>query len=158
MTRSARRAGDAIARAAPDLARIWRGARRQARPQVFPGLIDGIVEDFFARAGEALGDGRDPALVWPQTVGTMRVDPRAIFRSLDEIEVECDLAQEVLASAARALGAGPEATEWLARAVVIARNGARTVHAGLGPPGVVLVWAVSGLASTPPDARIDERR
>ncbi len=157
MTPATRLAGEALARAAPELARLWRGARRHARPDPFPGLLDGIVEDFFARAGEGLAEGRDPALVWPEIVGTVRFDPKAAFRSQDEIELEWDLVDRVLASARSALRAD-DAAEWLSRAVVIARNGSRTVHAHAGPPGVVVVWLLSGLAPTPPGARAGARR
>ncbi len=86
MTLEARRAGDAIARSAGDLARVWRAARLQARPDVFPGLLDAVVQDFFARAGELLAAGRDPALVWPSTVGLARLDPRARDRGREEID------------------------------------------------------------------------
>lgn len=157
MTPEARRAGEAIAEAAPELARLWRAARRHASADPFPGLIDGIVEDFLARAGEALAGGRDPALVWPETVGIVRFDPRAAFRSQDVIELEWDLVDRVLASARSALHAD-EAGEWLSRAVVIARNGSRTLHTRGGPGGIVVVWLLSGLAPTPPAARAGGRR
>ncbi len=157
MTPETRRAGEAIARAAPELARLWRGARRHARADPVPGLIDGIVEDFLARAGEGLAGGRDPALIWPETVGIVRFDPRAAFRSQDEIELEWDLVDRVLSSARTALHAD-EAAEWLSRAVLIARNGSRTVHAHAGPPGIVVVWLLSGLGPTPPAGRGGGRR
>ncbi len=149
MTLEARRAGDAIARSAGDLARVWRAARLQARPDVFPGLLDAVVQDFFARAGELLAAGRDPALVWPSTVGLARLDPRARDRGREEIDAEWDLAAGVLASAREALGAGDDVAEWLARAIVLARAGSRGLDAGGGPPGIAVVWVLSGIARRP---------
>lgn len=150
MTLGAHRAGDAIARAAGELVQVWRAARAQARPAVFPGLVDGVLEDFVLRAGAALADGKDPALVWPACEGTVRLYPRAPDRSRAELDAEWDLAVEVLASACEALDAGDEAAEWLARAVVFARSGARTLHRGGGPRGVALVWLLSGFRPTRP--------
>ncbi len=147
MTLDARRVGDAIAAGAADLAGIWRGARREARPEVFPGVIDGILEDFLSRAGEALAAGRDPALVWPETTGVVRVNPKEPFRSVDEIEAEWDLVAEVLAASCEALQADQAASEWLSRAILFARAGARTVHERAAPRGILIVWALSGLST-----------
>lgn len=158
MTLSARRAGDAIARAAVQLLQVWRASRAEARPDVFPGLLDGLLEDFFARAGEALAEGRDPALVWPAAAGLVRLDAHDLARSHAELDAEWDLAEEVLRSACEALDAGDGAAEWLARAIVIARSGARTLDRGGGPPGVALAWSLSGLAGARQPSRADGRR
>ncbi len=147
MTLGARRVGDAIASGAADLMGIWRATRREARPEAFPGVLDGILEDFLTRAGEALASGKDPALVWPETTGVIRVDPKAPFRSVDEVEAEWDLVAQVLAASCEALEAEREAAEWLSRAILFARAGARSVHERAAPRGILIVWALSGLST-----------
>jgi len=155
VTLEARRAGDAIARSAGDLARIWRASRVQLRSVHFPGLLDGLVEDFFARAGEALGAGRDPALVWPATTGLLRLDPRDVARSHAQIDAEWDLAAGVLDSACESLDAGEAAAEWIARAVLVARSGSRTLERGGAPEGVAIAWLLSKVR---PPARTGARQ
>lgn len=147
MTLDDRRAGDAISASAPDLARVWRAGRAAARPDAFPGLLDGIVESFLDAAGDALCEGHDPALVWPRTQGIVRV-PQDARRAREELDAEWDLVQEVLAAALRALSAGAPALEWMSRAVVFARAGARSLPAGGGPPGVLTVRLLSDPAAT----------
>jgi hypothetical protein len=147
LTLDSRRVGDAIAAGAADLAGIWRATRREMRPEVFPGVVDGILVDFLTRAGEALAAGRDPALVWPETTGVVRVDPKAPFRSVDEIEAEWDLVAEVLAASCEALRADTAAAEWLSRAILFARAGARNVQERAAPRGILIVWALSGLST-----------
>ncbi len=147
MTLGSRRVGDAIAAGAADLVGIWRASRREARPQIFPGVLDGILMDFFSRAGEALASGKDPALVWPETTGVIRVDPAAPFRSVDEVEAEWDLVAQVLVASCEALGAEREAAEWLSRVILFARAGARSVHERAAPRGILIVWALSGLST-----------
>lgn len=154
MTLEARRAGDAIARSAGHLARTWRASRMQARSSYFPGLLDGVLEDFLERAGEALAAGRDPALVWPATSGLVRLDPRDLARALATIDAEWDLAAEVLDAACEALDAGEAAAEWFARAIVIARAGSRTLHHGGGPAEIALAWLLSPIR---PPARTASR-
>jgi hypothetical protein len=143
-----RRAGDALASSAQDLVRVWRAGRAAARPGAFPGLLDGVVEPFLARAGEALADGRDPALVWPSVEGIVRVDSRDPRRTRAELEAEWDLLEEVLQTACRTLGAGDALREWVARAVVFARSGARALGAGGAPRGVLVVRLHSDPAAT----------
>lgn len=152
MTLAGRRAGDAIAASAGELVRLWRAARAQARPKVFPGLLDGLVEDLFARLGEALAQGQDPALLWPGLAGLVRLDPHAPERSRAELEAEWDVAHGVLRAACDALDAEDDVREWIARAVVLARSAARTLERGR-PPGVVIAWALSGLAGVRRPAR-----
>ncbi|HEY6006082.1 MAG TPA: hypothetical protein VIV57_24595 [Anaeromyxobacter sp.] len=147
MSVDARRAGEAIASSAPDLARLWRNTRAQSSPDVWPGLLDGIADDWFLRVGEALEQGRDPALVWPGLAGIVRFDPRDRDRSLAEIDGEWNAFQAVLGGACDALGCGEDVREWMARALVIARSGSRTLDEGGGPRGIVVVWSLSGLAS-----------
>jgi hypothetical protein len=153
VTKSARRAGDALVRASGELVRIWRSARAQDRPAVFPGLLDGLLPDFFLRAADGLGAGRDPALVWTECEGIVRLDPRDLDRSREELDAEWDLAEQVLVSACEALEAGDAASEWLARAIVIARTGSRTLDARSGPEGVAVVWWLSGFRGVRRPAR-----
>ncbi len=148
MTLDARRAGDALALSAADLARVWRSARAPTRPGVFPGYLDGVIEPFFALAGEGLAEGRDPALIWPAVTGVVRVDGRDARRTRAELEAEWDLVEEVLEAACRALDAGDAAREWISRAVVIARTDSRTLGAGGGPPGILTVRVLSGGGAT----------
>lgn len=145
MTLDDRRVGDAIASSAGELVRLWRATRSQSRRGVWPGLLDGLVDDIFVRTGEALAAGRDPALVWPSLVGLVRIDPHARERSRVEIDAEWDVIASVLSAACEAMDAGEGAGEWLARAVVFARTGSRALDQGGGPPGVVVAWVLSGL-------------
>lgn len=139
MTLDARRTGDALALAAPDLGRVWRSGRAAARPGVSPGLLDGLVEPFFALAGEALAAGRHPALLWPAAAGVVRVfagDPR---RTRAELDAEWDLAEQVLHAASRTLDAGDDAREWISRAIAIARGGSRALPERSGAPAILTV-------------------
>ena len=145
MTAARRRAGQAIAAAAGELTRLWRATRAQARRGLWSGLIDGIAEDFFARLGASLADGRDPALVWPEVTGLVRLDPRDLDRSRDELDAEWDAVQTVLSAACDALACDADLREWIARALVLARAGARTLDQGGGPAGVAVVWSLAGL-------------
>jgi hypothetical protein len=138
------RTGAAIAEAAGDLARVWRGARSDASPDTFPGAIDGVVEFFVARAGDALAVGGDPADAWTATLGIVRLaaGPGEAERG---IEAEWRLLGEVLAAACDTLEAAPSGAEFLARAVEAARRGIGSLRAGSGPRGVVVVHQRSGL-------------
>jgi hypothetical protein len=109
-----------------------------ARPERFPGLLDGLIEPFFTLAGEALAEGRDPALVWPGVVGVVRLDAREPRRTRADLDAEWDLAEEVLQAACGALAAGDAAREWVSRAIVIARTGARSLTRA-GPRGILTV-------------------
>jgi len=138
VTLDPRRAGDAVAASSEDLARVWRAGRASARPAAFPGLLDGVIVSFLMQAGDALANGRDPALVWPATEGVIRLDVRDPELTATEVEAEWDLVEEVLVAALRALEAGEDTVQWAARAVVLARSGTRTIRHG-GPPGVLAV-------------------
>lgn len=146
MTLDVHRAGDAIATSAADLARVWRAGRAAARAGAFPGLLDGVVEPFLAALGAGLAAGRDPALIWTETTGVVRL-PRDRRRAGEELEAEWDLVEEVLGASLQALDAEPAAREWIDRAVVLARLGARALGAG-GPPGVLAVRLLSDPAAT----------
>lgn len=144
MTAGIRPCGIALAESAGELARLWRTTRAQARPGVWPGLLDGLVDDLFTQLGEGLAEGRDPALVWPGLTGIVRLDPREPERSRGELDAEWELVESVLEAACDALGSGDEVSEWLRRALVIARAGTRALDRGGGPPGVAVIWSLSG--------------
>jgi hypothetical protein len=146
VTLEARRAGDALAASAVDLARVWRAGRAAVRPNAFPGLLDGVIESFLQRAGELLGEGRDPALVWPASTGVVRI-PRDAALAREELEAEWDLVEEVLAAALQALRAGEGAVEWVKRAVLMARAGTRTLVRRSAPPGVLALSLLSDAAT-----------
>lgn len=147
MTPEARRAGDALAASAADLARVWRAGRAAARTGAFPGLLDGVVESFLQVAGELLSGGRDPALAWPAVHGVVRL-PRDARRAREELDAEWDLVEEVLGAALQALQAGDAAIEWTRRAVVIARAGTRALGHSPGPAGVLPIALLSDPAAT----------
>jgi len=147
MTLDAHRAGDALSASAGELARLWRSARAGARPDLFPGYLDGLIEPFFILVGEGLAAGRDPALLWPAAVGVVRVDGRDPRRTRSELDAEWDLAEQVLDAACQSLGAGDAAREWISRAIVIARTGSRMLPDGGGPRGILAVRMLSGGAT-----------
>ena len=157
MTGGARRAGEVIANSAGELTRLWRSTRAHASPDVFPGLLDGLVGNVFLRLGEVLAEEGDPALVWQGLVGTVRVDPLDPDRSRVEIDAEWDAVEAVLAKACDALASGEQVREWLARALAVARAGARALVGGGGPPGILVVRWIAGLAFARPPARIEGR-
>ncbi len=137
-----RRAGEALATASAELTRIWRAARHEARPDVFPGLSDGVVERFVAGLGEALVLGRASEEVWARAEGVVRLDPAASARAEDELRAEWRLVGEVIASACDALDAGPDVTDFAARAVEAARHGVEGIREG-GPPAIVRVTSLA---------------
>jgi hypothetical protein len=140
----AREAGEAIALAAEALARIWRSARVEAPPDVFPGALDGVVASFVAAVGEALVMGRAPADAWARTEGIVRLDPH---RGTTEtaFDVEARLVAEVLASTCETLEAPAEVTDFAARATEALRQALAGLLAGGTPPvGVVTVTLLSG--------------
>jgi hypothetical protein len=140
-----RSAGEAIAASAPELARLWRAMRLQARPGVWPGLLDGIASDLVRRVGEGLAGGTDPCLAWIGVEGLVRLDARARERSREEIDAECDALESVLAGACEALAGGEDVRDWIARALAAVRDGVRALGEGGAPPGVVVAWWLSGL-------------
>jgi len=140
-----RRTGEAIAAAAGHLARIWRQARAEAWPAVFPGVLDGVVEPFLARVGEALATGQDPAAVWQGLVGIARLDRAQDGRAEEAMHGEWRLLGEVLAAAAEALGADAESADLAARAVEEGRRGTAALREGPRPAGVLVVRLLSGL-------------
>jgi hypothetical protein len=112
--------GKAIAQSADELARIWRLARTPARPDVFPGLLDGIMQAFFARSGQLMSAGRPPEEVWHGLSGLVRWSPALGAKELTQ---EWAVAMEVLTAACESLSAEPDVAQWLARAVARAEKG-----------------------------------
>jgi hypothetical protein len=135
-----REAGEAIAAAAGELTRIWRAARAQARPGVFPGASDGLVERFVGGLGEALVHGRPAEEAWARLDGVVRLDPAAEGEAEEELRAEWRILGEVLAAACDALRASPEVVDAAARAVEAARHGLERIRTE-APPGVLrLAW------------------
>ena len=156
MKAATRRAGEGIAASAGELARLWRATRAQARPDVWPGLMDGLVDELFLRTGEALAAGGDPARVFPSLAGLVRIDPRERDRSRAELDAEWDVAERVLEAACDALAAGEEVRLWLSKAVVVGRAYTRRLDRGGGPRGIVVAWLLSGLAAARRPSHADE--
>lgn len=136
---------------AEELERIWRGARIAARPDVFPGLIDGVVAPFFLLAGELIARAAAPEEVWRGLVGVVRYAPAL---PEDELAQEWSLLREVLAAACESVGAGRDAADWLARAANAAEAGAAALarKEGAAPDGIVAAFVFSSLAPRQPAA------
>ena len=120
MALDAAQGGKAIEQKAPELLRIWRLVRATARPQVFPGLLDGVMGDFLARAGKMLAAGEGPEEVWRGLTGVIRLSPAL---GTKELTGEWAVAMEVLSAACESLDTEPEVGEWLARAVAEVERG-----------------------------------
>jgi hypothetical protein len=131
-----RRAGDAIAAAAGDIARLWRSANGGVRPA----RIDALAEPFVQALGEALARGDGPGAAWAQAAGTARLDDRDVERSLEEIDAEWVALGTVLAATADALGADSATRAFLAEAIEKARAGSRTLGTNGAPARIVVLW------------------
>lgn len=137
-----RRTGEALRAAAGDLARAWRAARLSAATGVFPGVLDGVIEEFLERVGEALfveGAPQDP---WAATAGVVRLLPGP--RALEVIAGEWRIARAVLASACEALGVDPSVAARVLGMADAAARAAGALAAGRAPPGVLLVRQLGG--------------
>jgi hypothetical protein len=107
---------------------------------VFPALSDGLVERFVAALGEALVLGRPAEDVWTRAEGVVRLDLARAGRAEDELRAEWRLVGEVIASACDALEAGPDVTDFAARAVELARHGLEAIREG-GPRAILkVIW------------------
>jgi hypothetical protein len=146
MTLDARAAGQALQAVAPELTRIWRQVRAEARPGVFPGLVDGVVEALLREAGAALERGEDLAGTWAATAGVVRTDARDPAAAEREIAIEWLILGEVLAAAYDALQTPAPARAALARAVDAARAAAPDLARGRGSSGILVVRVLSPLA------------
>ncbi len=140
---------------AEELERIWRDARAASRPDVFPGLIDGLVAPFFLRAGELLGSGAAPEEVWQGLVGIVRWAPAL---EPDELKEEWALLVEVLVAACESVNASRDAADWLARAASSAAAGTAALvrRHGKAPEGVVTAVVFSSVSPRQPGAERPE--
>lgn len=137
-----RRSGEALRAAAGDLARVWRASRLSASGGVFPGVLDGVMEEFLERVAEALLLNEPPELVWPATRGVVRLLPGE--RALQTMQTEWELASEVLLSACDALQVEPASAERVLQAVETAAQGAEALLRDQGPAGVLAVHQLAG--------------
>jgi hypothetical protein len=138
--------GKAIEQASEELLRIWRLARASARREVFPGLLDGVLGDFFLRSGRLLATGGGPEDVWKGLHGIVRWAPAL---GAAELTNEWAIAMEVLAAACESFDADPATAEWLARAVAEAERGTSALL-GAGDraapsPGILTLFAFGDL-------------
>lgn len=133
-----------------ELTRIWRLARAAARPEVFPGLLDGLVGPFFELCGDLLAAGRTPPEAWQELAGLLRWPPAL---APGELEEEWGVVGEVLSAACESVNADPSVRAWLERATSACRDGtaALSTRRRLAPPGVVTALVYSPL--TPRRAR-----
>lgn len=137
MTLDTRRAGEALRAAAGDLARVWRASRLAAGMGVFPGALDGVMEEFLERVSEALfveGAPQDP---WAATCGVVRLLPGQ--RALEVFAGEWRLARVVLASACDALCVDAAVAARVLGTVDDAARRAGELAVGRGPAGVLVV-------------------
>jgi hypothetical protein len=141
--------GRIVEQSAAELTRIWRLARAASRQKVFPGLLDGAMQSFFASAGRLLQAGGEPGAVWSSVAGTFRLSPEL---GPGEATAEWAVAMEVLAAVCESFGAGPAVAEWLAKAVAEAERRSTALAGGDGsarPPGLVVV-RIHGEMPPPP--------
>ena len=138
-----------------ELTRIWRLARATARPTVFPGLLDGVVQPFFERAGELLPAGAAPEDIWQGLVGVVR---RAPAIGPGELTQEWAVLVEVLAAACESVNAEPAVAEWLTGAAAAGEAGTTKLVEGRGaaPPGVVTAVVFSSVTPRQPRAETEE--
>jgi hypothetical protein len=147
------RVGAFLAQQSEELTRIWRLARYDARRNVFPGLLDGLVQAFFVRAGAELAAGAPPDAVWRGLTGLVRWPPAL---SPAEHTEEWAILLEVLRAACESVNAAPDAAAWLAQAAAAADAGTAALSAGQGavPEGVVVAVVFSTLQ--PRQAPVEE--
>lgn len=149
-TLDARRAGEALRAAAGDLARVWRASRYSSGMTVFPGALDGVMEEFLERVAEALLLDDAPQDVWGATRGPVRLLPGG---GLETIAAEWHLCRVVLGSACEALAIEPAAAERVLKAVDDAAAAAPALLTGHGPAGVLRVHQLGGFRLRAPEPR-----
>jgi hypothetical protein len=142
VTLDAHRAGEALRAAAGDLARVWRASRLSAEMGVFPGVLDGVIEEFLERVSEALFVDGAPQDPWEVTSGVVRLPPAP--RALEVIAGEWRLARVVLASACDALGAEAAVAARVLAMVDRAAQDANELAGGRGPARIVAVRQLGG--------------
>jgi hypothetical protein len=135
-----------------ELARIWRVARASARPDVFPGLLDGLVPAFFEACGALLGRGGAPAEAWDALVGVVRWPPAV---AAAEVKTEWSLLSDVVAAACESIHAGPAVARWVRAAAGACRDAMDATAQGRAAPpaGIVFTIVYSPLVPRPAPAR-----
>lgn len=142
MTATAAAVGHALAASADEALRLWRAARRHARPNVFPGLLDGLVGGFAPAVGETLARRQPPEAAWAALGGVVRLPHSGVA---EELEAEWALAGEVASAIADAVKAGPEARHQAIAAARYCWERTRELAELAGPSrGPVLVVKVLG--------------
>lgn len=142
MTLDLRSSGEALCAVASDLVRVWRATRFTAGASVFPGVLDGVMEDFLGRVGDSLLQGAPPEEAWRATGGVVRVLPRG--RSAPLLAAEWAFTRDVLLSACDALEVAPEAAEAAGRAVDAATAGVEQLLGGSAPERILRVHQLGG--------------
>ena len=135
---------------AEELTRIWRLARHTGSKDVFPGCLDGVMGDFFARVGTLLEAGAPAESAWATLEGCIRWPPGI---APAELTGEWDGAREVLEAACESVNASPEVMQWLASAVAAAKAGTEQLDAGRAPTRPVRVVTLLVLGSYAPCPR-----
>lgn len=143
----ARRSGEALRAAAGDLTRIWRASRAATDTGLFPGVLDGIMEEFMERVAESLLLGQPPESVWPATRGVVRILPSG--KAIDTLQAEWEMATEVLLSACGALEVDPAAAELVLRALECAAQGSGELAVDKGPAGILVIHQLAGFRPRP---------
>jgi hypothetical protein len=142
VTAQAAAVGQALADSAGEALRLWRAARRRARPRLACGLLDDLVEGFARAVGGTYAEGRGPEAAWSELQGRLRVLPAG---TLEELEAEWSLAGEAVSAVADALKAGPEARQHAQAAAQdgLRRSGELAASAGPTRGAVLLVHVLS---------------
>lgn len=138
---------------ADELTRIWRMARHSERKDVFPGCLDGIINDFFGRVGLLLESGAPAESAWSTLEGCIRWPPGI---APAELVGEWDAAREVLDAACESVNAAPEVMQWLDLAIAAAKAGTEQLDAGRSPATpehVVTLLVLGSYAPSPRRAR-----
>jgi hypothetical protein len=143
VTLTAHQAGPALSVSGEEAVRLWRAARRQAQPAIFPGYLDGLVEPFVRAVGAALAAGGVPEDVWGALEGIARFPPEG---ARPVHEVEWIIAGELVAAVADALKAEPEARHFAVAAARACWEATRALAEAKGPSRrrVLTVWVLAG--------------
>jgi hypothetical protein len=148
-----RQVGAFLRHQAEELTRIWRLARHTGSKDVFPGCLDGVMGDFFARVGTLLEAGAPAESAWSTLEGCIRWPPGI---APAELSGEWDGAREVLEAACESVNAVPEVVQWLEGAIASAKAGTEQLEAGRAPTRperVVTLIILGSYAPVPRRAR-----
>ncbi len=150
------RVGHFLAQQAEELTRIWRLARAEARPEVFPGLLDDVVVRFFSLAGDLLARTAEPEDAWPRLAGLVRWPPPLAPGELAE---EWAVLLDVLSATCESVNAPGDVASWLERAVKACASGTAALDGGRDSacPGLVIALVFSPLEPPQPRSERDER-